>query len=141
MKTKSKSSHHYNWWKIATLSMVVLASVYFIWQFVFVKNTTGSKASTGAGQICHWSSSCPTNYKCVKRDGSTWGTCESKNWFQGEGGNVNLKCNCTTQFGSCGDKWGYTNIKSRQCAISVFSGTETCNFTVGGKLYQWASCD
>lgn len=136
MKTKSRSSFgkHYNWWKIAALSMVVLASVYFIWQYVFVKNATGSKAASG-GQLCLTSTVCPTGFKCIRRD-SSWGTCEPKEKVAGRLSEENIRCDCNSQFGSCNN--GY---KIRLCTFNL-SGKDKCNYAAaGGSVIQAVACN
>lgn len=121
------------------LSMVVLASVYFIWQYVFVKNAT--KSNAGYCKTCYrGSNNCDDDEYCffTKGQGGMYGCCEPK--VNKGFGVVNYKCNCATEFGPCSDKWGQTNIKSRECKIDIFNGTEGCNYYGGGKLYQWVSC-
>jgi len=44
--------------------------------------------------------------------------------------NVNVKCNCTTQFSACGNKWGKTNIEWRSCTPNM-AGTKTCTIATG----------
>ena len=93
MKTKSRSgskSRHYNWGKITVLSIVVLVSAYFIWQFMFVKNSQKSEAKDFNSICCfgnNWNSiprnasSCPTGYTCVKGGAPSqcgYGICEKK---------------------------------------------------------------
>lgn len=80
-----------------------------------------------------------SGFKCIAYGGGGGGGGGSGGGGGGSG-TVNLKCTCTGDFGTCGDKFGKTNIQWRQCAKKV-NGPETCNWRVGTKLYQTKACD
>ena len=145
MKTRKKSHFGLSPGKFFVILLVVLASVYFIWQFMFIKNSQKSEAKDFNSQCCGRGTNnnpCPDGYICVV--GSTqvcaYGVCQPETDMSIVSGAINLKCNCASEFGDCENKWGQINIKSRECAFSL-NGTEICNYLTRRKLYQWVSCN
>ena len=55
---------------------------------------------------------------------------------------VDLACKCgTTVFSTCGNNFGKTNIKWRECIrVTLGSNPDRCNWKVLLKLYQYQSC-
>ncbi len=146
MKTKNKSFFVSRLSKLIVILLTFLISGYLFYQYMFIQNSQKSEAKDFGNVCCGGSQNngCGEGYTCVK--GATqscgYGVCERKSDmnFVLKNGPVNQKCKCDSDFGECEDKWGQTNIKSRECKSAV-SGSEICNYRTRGKLYQWVSCD
>lgn len=79
---------------------------------------------------------------CLPKTHGGFGECQppDKGGGTGDQGQANIKCNCTAEFSACVDKFGKTDIQWRQCTKKA-SGSETCNWRVGTKLYQTKACE
>ncbi len=112
-------------------------------------------ADQGGGAFCCQNAECGPGYTCEGAGanctggnqeagtGRNQGHCQRSGGFGGGGGTgstVNSKCNCTGDFGACGDYFGKTNIQYKTCTYKI-NGTETCNLRVGLKLYKTKACD
>ena len=67
MKTRKKSHFGLSPGKFFVILLVVLASVYFIWQYVFVQNSIKSNAKDFNTEICCGNGQkdeCPPGYSC-----------------------------------------------------------------------------
>lgn len=49
---------------------------------------------------------------------------------------INVKCNCTTAFSTCGNYFGQTNVKRRTCAGAV-NGAQTCTVATLNPVTFW----
>jgi len=89
MKTRKKSHFGLSPGKFFVILLVVLASVYFIWQYIFIQNSIKSNAKDYKTDICCGSGQkygCPPGYSCQdvpKFRGAGGGcqkTCQRKNY-------------------------------------------------------------
>lgn len=132
------------------LLLLIVASYAFIVKVKVVEATECSNVCNGDtnGEDCScqtddgWKSGfCTSAGNCRLYDTSDGGSGGGGGGGGGaNGAATNLKCNCTADFGACGDKFGKTDIQWRQCTFNV-NGAQTCNWHVGPTLYQWKACE
>ncbi|MFA6533400.1 MAG: hypothetical protein WCT22_05420 [Patescibacteria group bacterium] len=66
MKTRKKSYFGLSAGKFFIILLVVFASVYFILQFMFVKNSQKSEAKDFKSHCCGKGADCDSDYYCMK---------------------------------------------------------------------------
>ena len=124
------------------MKKVFIVSILLIFSVLLFGKATPVKADG-----CNNNSDCKhlgEGWYCLPNTHEGFGECQPPDkGLGGSGGKgqaVNIKCNCTTEFGACGDKFGKTNIQWRQCTRKN-TGTETCNWMQGLKYYQYKDCE